>query len=455
MSKNSPRWLLALVGLGSIWSGGAAVAADGDLDPSFWGDGKFTMGGAGLRYLTSDLEVAPSGRLVVAGAGPSPGYFFWRSLTDSGRTPAPCLFQPPGGAFGVSGGAQIAFDAQGRLVLAGAVDYPGAGSIPAIARFLYPACTLDTSFDGDGYATYGDLGGDNSGEGASVWAFAIDNDGKYVVAGKIGLAWLVMRVHGTTGALDSSFGESGRLIYHFNDGTNARAEVRDLVTLPNLFGPDQIIAVGFARLGANADFDVAVVMLTGSGGFNAGFGGGDGIVLTDFGTNDSFGTAVARDPVSGRIYVAGESQGGPGIPGGAILALTAAGARDTGFGGGDGIVLLGTQVSPHGLLLDSLGRLVTAGYVSSSSDDFYASRHLPSGAFDATFGGNGVVTVPFDLGGSDDEAANSVVSQNGRIALAGIAYDGLYNTTRAALVRLEVALGFADGSERGTQPGNW
>ena len=457
MLKVPLRWARLLPGLLlTLGTGGAACAADGDLDPSFWGDGKVTVGGVDEYWAADDLEVAPNGRLVHAGLVGGTTSFFWQELNDGPLGPVACVFQPPGGASGVYD-AEIDFDAQGRLVLAGAVSYAGLGILPVIARFLYPDCTLDTSFDGDGYATYDLFTGDDF---TLIRAFTIDSDGKYVLGGEHGSDlqppgdWFLMRVLGTTGALDSSFSTNGWLVDDFG-GTAPSSEVWDLLTLVNLLGPDPIVAVGTAQQGNG--YRAALVKLTGSGGFDPIFGGGDGIILTLFDAAGAKGRAVARDPVGGRLYVAGVSAGPGQTLGGGIRSFTSTGEYDAGFG----LVLLSDAdpfVHPERLLVDSLGRLVTAGYaayIESGQEDFYVARHWPSGLPDTTFGDNGVVIVPFDLGttGFEHDQATAVVLQSGRIALAGwVEVDD--SSAKAAVVRLDVALIFADGYERGNT-GAW
>ena len=118
--------LAAAVALFAL-SGTAALAAEGDLDPSFSGDG----------------------RLVFSGT--------------------------------VGHAEGVAVDPEGRIVEAGAID--PAGSDPsdmAVARFL-PDGSPDPSFSGDGVATLNAAGGTG---GDSANGVAIDSQGRIVLAGE-------------------------------------------------------------------------------------------------------------------------------------------------------------------------------------------------------------------------------------------------------------------------------
>ena len=47
-------------------SSGPLAAADGDLDPTFWSDGRVVLSGTG-DYEVKAVLAAPDGRVVVAG----------------------------------------------------------------------------------------------------------------------------------------------------------------------------------------------------------------------------------------------------------------------------------------------------------------------------------------------------------------------------------------------------
>src|SRR5690606_22553231 len=49
--------------------------------------------------------------------------------------------------------AAVTFDGSGRLLVTGSAFYPSLGWVAFVVRVLYPECTRDPAFDGDGYFT--------------------------------------------------------------------------------------------------------------------------------------------------------------------------------------------------------------------------------------------------------------------------------------------------------------
>jgi uncharacterized delta-60 repeat protein len=77
---------------------------------------------------------------------------------------------------------------------------------------------------------------------------------------------------------------------------------------------------------------------------------------------------------------------------------------------------VGLAVQPDGRIL------VSATVANGASDDFGLLRLLPNGTLDTTFGDQGQVLIPFDLGGLDLDVASHVLLQpNGRIVQCGAA----------------------------------
>lgn len=109
-------------------------------------------------------------------------------------------------------------------------------------------------------------------------------------------------------------------------------------------------------------------------------------------------------------------------PGAYRLSLYRAGADgypDVDFGD----LGLRTVVAPcpefgvAGATLDAQGRLVVA---IDRCPDFMVYRFLPNGDLDVGLAGTGVLTVPFDQGGTNiDRAQSVVVTPNGSIVIAG------------------------------------
>jgi uncharacterized delta-60 repeat protein len=138
------------------------------------------------------------------------------------------------------------------------------------------------------------------------------------------------------------------------------------------------------------------------GSLDTGFGGGDGIVTTSISAGDdkAHGLALQAD---GKIIVVGETSGnGKDF---AVLRYNADGSLDTLFGGGDGIVTTdfagGSFDVAYRVVVQADGRIVVGGASGSGTTDFAVARYLADGSLDTSFSGDGKQTV--DLAGSVDE----------------------------------------------------
>lgn len=206
-----------------------------------------------------------------------------------------------------------------------------------------------------------------------------------------------------------------------------------------------------------------------------------------FGLDPTFGVGgVALDPLAGtKFQSVSDAVAAPGgkfvaagnIPGPsgwygdssdlAVARLTAAGAADPTFGGGDGVATL-TFTRPHAaaaVAAQADGKVVVAGpFLTDDSPgatvDLFVLRLNADGTRDTTFGTAGEVT--FDLGGHENVQA-VVVRPDGKIVLGG---STLINTSPAAydnklvLVQLtasgarDPAFG-ANGAVVGGSDGTW
>jgi uncharacterized delta-60 repeat protein len=226
--------------------GGSGVA-NGALDPSFDGDGYAVLDGGGHESGRA-IAVRPDGKIVVAGAArwfsATQDLAVYRLKRDGGPGPINGALDPTfdrDGAAGVdTGGREFAEDMalrpDGTIVVAGfaiAGDSP-----PGIVVQLRPDGgdgdvnhALDPGFDVDGVA------GIAAGQGNTVRALALQQDGKVVVAGQVrvttaaGSDGVVYRLNEgggpgpINGALDSTFGRDGRVVLEtpYDDGLYALA----------------------------------------------------------------------------------------------------------------------------------------------------------------------------------------------------------------------------------------
>ena len=269
--------------------------------------------------------------------------------------------------------------------------------------------TPDSSFGDDGIVTttLGAIGGD------SANSVVIDGQGRIVVAGsaRVGANQDIVVVrYIADGTLDASFGGDGVV-------TTSIGSVDDFGHSVALDSQGRIVVAGFYYVGTVPD--IAVVRYTANGTLDTSFGGGDGIVTTSIAIGNDLGYSVALDS-QGRIVVAGSSNNGLNQDI-AVVRYTANGTLDTSFGSGDGIVTtpIGTGDDyGQSVLLDSQGRIVVAGYFYNGSNlnDIAVVRYNADGTLDASFGGDGIVTIGQT---SAENAYSAVLDSNGKITVVG------------------------------------
>ena len=154
--------------------------------------------------------------------------------------------------------------------------------------------------------------------------------------------------------------------------------------------------------------------------------GGDGIVTTDFGNRDEHLRAVAVQP-DGKIVAAGYTQEGHSFDF-ALVRYTAGGEMDGSFGNGGKVTTeFGHHAHIHGMALQADGKIVVVGHTHTyRNDDFLMARYNADGTLDASFGGDGKVSLDFN--GGFDYAFGAAVQPDGKILVAGTALvDGTYD----------------------------
>ncbi len=239
-----------------------------------------------------------------------------------------------------------------------------------------------------------------------------------------------------SGAPDPSFGTGGVVRLNLSPGvvTNASTGAFRTDTSWGLTVlPDDKILVSAARGHGTApdrlDSDLALIRLLPDGRLDPGFGTG-GVTIVNTTATVAGATEnlvdVPRQTVAqpdGKVVAGFYATGSPG----AVLRLArllADGRLDTTFGTG-GIAtapVLGPEstvaevydIASQGdsFVVTGYGRRGAAGTV-----DMYAARFRADGAWDTTFGTNGVTTI--DIAGQDDRGRDLTVLPDGRAVLVG------------------------------------
>jgi uncharacterized delta-60 repeat protein len=309
---------------------------------------------------------------------------------------------------------------------------------------------LDLTFNGTGLTDIAfDLGGTKADLGAAV---AVQPDGKIVVVGSAqngptDVDFAVARLN-PDGTLDATFGTNGIRAIGFDlGGGNV-----DVATSVAVQADGKIVVAGYAQAGDGNDFDFAVIRLNSTGDLDATFDtDGRQTVAFDFGgTLEDKANAVALDS-QGRIVLAGSvAQPTAGDFDFGIVRLTMAGDLDATFDGDGKEEVAFDQGGANadlafGVAIDSQDRVVVVGSVQISNfgdTDFGITRLTAGGILDTTFDTDGRVTVEFDQGGTNADAAKAVALDTGeRIVVVGTVTVGSDGDIDYGVVRVN-----ADGS---------
>jgi uncharacterized delta-60 repeat protein len=358
----------------SNWYFGAfRYLPNGELDPSF-GEGGWVDTDLGSFEFPHAVALQLDGGIVVAGEGDcryAGCFLLARYRPDGSLDPGfgdGGIVRTP---FGLVQGAR-AFDVSlapdGRIVAAGFVQKGGDGqdsSHFAVARYL-PDGRLDQSFSRDGRATV-DFGYGND----IAYAVAHQRGGRIVVAGQgtrnlyrteDDFAFARFRQNGR---LDRTFSGDGRRTVNFG----AR---RFDVAYGLAVRGRSIVATGGTVVAAERAPSVAVVRLTWSGGLARGFGRRRALPAPGGG----IGRAVLAEP-GGRILVGGRaySDSSQDASDWALLRYGRGGRLDPTFGG-DGIVVtdFGTGEDSVRALALRDGRILAAGSIYANQA---LARYLP------------------------------------------------------------------------------
>ena len=239
-------------------------------------------------------------------------------------------------------------------------------------------------------------------------------------------------------SLDSSFATAGRVRYTTGNyfkgvlahlpkadgGSIVVTHYHDVDGAGNQIGPDAIILQHFASSGA---------------------AGSQHSVLASAANFARIGGAAIDS--QGRLVVVGSTTATFSQSDFRVARILPNGVLDNGFDG-DGIAEIdfagggNNDDQANAVAIDAQDRIVVVGAVErelTGDFDFGIARLTVAGLLDSTFGGgDGKVITQFDLGaGQHYDAARAVaIGSDGRITVAGGAYDSVVGATRIAIARL-------------------
>jgi uncharacterized delta-60 repeat protein len=363
----------------------------------------------------------------------------------------------------------VALQADGKIVVGGST-HNGSNLDFAVARYNADG-TLDTTFDSDGKTATAVGSSDDA-----INALAIQGDGRIVAAGYAVVGgdydFALVR-YNTDGSLDATFDTDGRVVTSAQNLYNARAialqsdgkivvggyadtggrfvVARYLTdgSLDTTFDTDGIVKMGTAP-GDPPDLCFSIAIQADqkilAAGQNSSFSGPD-FCVARFNSNGSLDTTFDTDGIAdvemdggatdtNTVSCIGVTGGGNIVLGGAVIVppgaydfaaarITSAGALETTLDGdGRAYAAIGASYDEaFALAVQSDNKIVLAGYsFNNVNEDFALVRFNANGSLDTTFDVDGILTLIF---GTGDERAHGVALQSdGRIVVAGFAWNG-------------------------------
>jgi uncharacterized delta-60 repeat protein/CSLREA domain-containing protein len=272
----------------------ARYLADGSLDTSFGGGTGKVLTGLASRDAGHQVVVQADGRILVAGE--SSGDFLLARFTAAGALDA--TFGTGGVVTTVFAGSSdlaraMEIQPDGRILLAGQAS-SGTSLDLAVVRYNANG-TLDTTFNGTGTVLV-DVGTGSNDQGYDL---ALQADGRILVTGftnAAGTTDLVLVRLTTSGALDTSFNGTGRVITAIGSGSDFGLEVQ-------VQTDGRIVVAGYASMSSN---DFSIVRYNSNGTLDSTFGTG-GRVTTDFGSFADDRAESFLIQADGRLVVVGAS----------------------------------------------------------------------------------------------------------------------------------------------------
>jgi uncharacterized delta-60 repeat protein len=383
------------------------LATDGDLDPTFGGDGIVVTDFKGWDKIQA-ITIQSDGKIVSAGHNSFGGNFLLARYNNDGTLDN--TFGTHGkiindfGSFEICHAVAMQDD---KIVAAG---YSSAGAPDFIVARYRSNGSLDNTFNQVGYAITDILGGVDIAK-----AIAVQSDGKIIVAGytyhgsKSNGVFALMR-YNNNGSLDTSFDGDGIVTTDFYPNKSDKIFALAIQT------DGKIVAVG--STGQSSDF--AVARYNADGTLDYSFDQ-DGKTTTTFGPgslDSPYSVAIQSD---GKIVVAGvttrESQDF------ALARYNTDGSLDTDFDADGRLTtdFAGDRDVAYAVAIQSDNRIVAVGVTKLDSIDFAMTRYMPDGTLDSSFNNDGKLTT--DLPGINDAATAAAIQMDGKIVAAGSTSD--------------------------------
>jgi uncharacterized delta-60 repeat protein len=395
-----------------------ALAAAGDLDATFDGDGKVITPLDHASWL-NQLAIQPNGKIIGAGF----------DGLEQGQNFAVTRYNTDGSldaTWGAEGTGIVTTNFEGGKDFARAVVLQADGKVILGGQASYDFGLARYDSDGildDGFGAGGLVMTDVYGEDAIRGLAIRPSDGKIVAAGysgQTGFRDFALARYLPNGTLDTTFGANGTVRTDFG----AEDQARGVVLIPET---EKILVVGFTQIEVGIQ-DIILAQYKPNGRLDRSFGV-NGKVYTDLGAGD-VARAVVLQP-DGKIVVGGYTGDGGGLAGPdggdeknvgdfAVLRYKRNGTLDPNFGtGGYTITNIAEGDHARGVALQANGKILLGGNAKlGTEDNFCVVRYNVDGSLDTSFGSGGIVVT--DMGTPGDGARDVKVQADGRILLGGI-----------------------------------
>jgi uncharacterized delta-60 repeat protein len=414
-----PFYLLikAIIIVVSMFALHRAEAAAGDLDARFGNGGLATTDFAQTDDYAYSVAVQADGKIVLSGqSGVYPDlHSALLRYSRNGRLDS---------TFGTGGKVVVMFNPISDYLFKVALQSDGkivtAGSTSGtsflLARFNADG-SLDQTFGNNGSAetTFGD-------QTAAARAIVVQADGKIIVVGVSGagpyseLNDFALARYNSDGSLDQTFGTGGKVRTHFPGVGNTGSSATSVA----LQSDGKLVVGGYRKQSDRTPHEFALARYNSNGTLDSAFGQ-SGKVTTRLGLGDAYSFGLVLQS-NGRIVLAGYSTTTLDHDF-SLVAYTANGTLDSTFGNG-GFVTTdfagGTDDIAYAMTMQSDGKLVVAGRTGDyPENDFAFARYSSDGQLDQTFGVGGKVVSDFS---SIDQAYGVALDPNDKIVLAGVAF---------------------------------
>jgi len=395
-----------------------AQAAAGDLDSRFGNGGVAVTDFSQTDDYAYAVTVQPDGRIIVSGqSGIYPDlHTALARYTRNGRLDS---------TFGTGGKVAVTLDPGGdyldALVLQSDGKIVGAGSTHGtsflLARFNADG-SLDQAFGNNGsvVTTFGD-------PTAAGKAVVLQADGKIVVVGVSGagpyseLNDFAVARYNSDGSLDQTFGSGGKVKTHFPGVDNTGSSATSIASQAD----GKLVVGGFYK-NERTPHEFALARYNSNGSLDSTFGS-SGKITTRIGAGDAYSFGIVLQS-NGRIVLAGYSETTQDHDF-TLVGYTSNRTLDLSFGNGGRVATDfagATDDIAYAMTMQSDGKLVVAGRTGDYPEfDFGLIRYSSDGQLDQSFGTGGKVATNFS---SSDQAYAVLLQLNGRIVLAGISFNG-------------------------------